>query len=280
MIAPFREILEERRAKGGAVGAFTCYETTTASGVIRAAEAAQVPVILLISNGSYARRDGELLLAALLAVADRASVPACVQLDHVSDLRTIAQAVEAGVGAVMADGSRLPFADNLQLARGAARIAHASGAGVEVELGHIEGGEDVAAATHAGALTDPSEARRLARDCEIDCLAVSIGNVHGAYAAPPSLDWALLAEIRAALDVPLSLHGASGLPAGDVQTAVASGIAKVNVNAELRRRAFGELESVVPRLAEGYRMLELQDALAAAAAEVTAATLGLLAPAR
>ena len=277
MIAPFKEILEERRAQGGAVGAFTCYETTTATGVLRAAEAAEVPVILLLSSASFAGRDGEFLLAGLLAAAECAAVPACVQLDHVSDLETIARAVEHGVGAVMADGSRLAFADNVQLAREAVRIAHPAGAGVEVELGHIEGGEDVALATHAGALTEPAEAARFARECEIDCLAVSIGNVHGAYAAPPSLDWPLLAKIRAELDVPLSLHGASGLPAGDVQTAVAAGVAKVNVNAELRRRAFRELEARVPQLAEGYRMLELQEALAAAAAEVAGETLALLA---
>lgn len=278
MIASFKDILDEQRARQAAVGAFTCYDTTTASGVLRAAEAAGVPVILLVSNGSFAGHDGERLLAALLALAENTAVPACVQLDHVSDLPTIARAIGCGVGAVMADGSRLPFADNVELARQVARIARPEGVGVEVELGHIEGGEDVALATHAGAYTNPVEAARFARDCEIDCLAVSIGNVHGAYAAPPSLDWSLLGEIQARLEIPLSLHGASGLPAADVQTAVASGIAKVNVNAELRRRAFRELETLVPRLVDGYRMLELQAALATAAAEVAAETLALLAP--
>jgi ketose-bisphosphate aldolase len=277
LIAPFREILAERRQARSAVGAFTCYEATTAIGVVRAAEAASVPVILLVSQASFATRDGEMLVTALVAVAERASVPVCVQLDHVDDLGAIERAFRLGVGAVMADGSRLPFSDNVRLVREAARLAQAAGAGVEAELGHIEGGEDVATAARAGALTEPAEAARFVEQCELDCLAVSIGNVHGTYAAPPALDWPRLAEMRSRLDVALSLHGASGLPVADLRTAVAAGVAKVNVNAELRRRAFGELTERLSVLAPDYRMLELQEALRAAAAEVAATILELLA---
>jgi tagatose 1,6-diphosphate aldolase GatY/KbaY len=276
VIAPFHEILADRRETRSAVGAFTCYETTTAIGVVRAAEAVSVPVILLVSQASFARPDGELLVAALVAIAERATVPACVQLDHVDDLDAVERAVALGVGAVLADGSRLPFIENVRLVREAVRIARASGAGVEAELGHIEGGEDVASAASAGALTDPADAQRFADECEVDCLAVSIGNVHGAYASPPALDWPRLAEIRGRVDVPLSLHGTSGLSETDVRAAVAAGITKVNVNAELRRRAFDELNARLPELGSGYRMLELQGALSEAAAEVVAAILVLL----
>ena len=276
MLVGFRELLEERRARGAAAGAFTCYTLTTAVGVLRAAESESAPVLLLVSEASYTAPEGRLLLAALRAVAERASAPACVQLDHVADLATIARALADGVDAVMADGSRQPYEANAALVRAACELAR-EGAGVEAELGHIEGGEDVAAATAAGALTDPAEAARCVEETGADCIAVSIGNVHGHYAAPPALDWARLERIRELVDVPLSLHGASGLPDDDLRRAVAAGICKVNVNTELRARLFAELERRVPETAPGLRLLELESALADAVAEVAAEKLRLLA---
>jgi tagatose 1,6-diphosphate aldolase GatY/KbaY len=271
----FRELLEERRADGAAAGAFTCYSLSTAVGVLRAAEDEGAPVILLVGEASYAAPGGRLLLAALRAAAERAPAPACVQLDHVADPATIASAFEDGAGAVMADGSRLPFAENVALVQTAVELAR--GAGVEAELGHVAGGEDVAAATAAGALTDPDEAVRLLAETGADCLAVSIGNVHGHYAEPPRLEWERLERIREGVDAPLSLHGASGLPDGDLRRAVVAGICKVNVNTELRARVYAELERRVPETAPGLRLLELESALADAAAEVAAEKLRLLA---
>jgi tagatose 1,6-diphosphate aldolase GatY/KbaY len=276
MVIGFRELLEERRARGAAAGAFTCYTLTTAVGVLRAAEEEDAPVILLVSEASYTAPAGELLLAALRAAAERAATPACVQLDHSADRAVIAHALSDGAGAVMADGSRLTYEENVALVRDARELAKA-GAGVEGELGHIEGGEDVAAAAAAGALTDPDEAARFAAETGADCLAVSIGNVHGDYASPPSLDWARLERIRGLVEVALSLHGASGLPDADLRRAVAAGICKVNVNTELRARLFAELERRVPDTAPGLRLLDLESALADAIAEVAAEKLRSLA---
>ena len=242
MISSFREIVGDCRARREAVGAFTCYDATTAVGVVRAAESRSAPVVLLVSEAAFTADGGDLLVAALLAVAERATTPVCVQLDHVDDLETMARALELGVGALMADGSQLPYSENLTLVRSAVELAREVGAGVEAELGHIEGGEDVAHAVAAGALTDPEQAQVFVRDARPDCLAVSIGNVHGAYAESPSLDWSRLEAIHDAVEVPLSLHGASGLSGQDLRRAVGSGISKVNVNAELRRRMFADLE--------------------------------------
>jgi ketose-bisphosphate aldolase len=276
MLIGFRQLLEERRAKGAAAGSFTCYTLSTAVGVLRAAEAEQAPVILLVSEAAYRAPWGPLLLAALAAAAERAAASACVQLDHVADPEAIARALADGAGAVMVDGSRLPYEANAALVREARALAKPE-AGVEAELGHIEGGEDVAAATAAGALTDPAEAARYVDETGADCVAVSIGNVHGHYAAPPALDWARLERIRELVDVPLSLHGASGLPDEDLRRAVAAGICKVNVNTELRARLFAELERGVPDTAPGLRLLELEAALADAIADVAAEKLRLLA---
>jgi tagatose 1,6-diphosphate aldolase GatY/KbaY len=175
----------------------------------------------------------------------------------------------------MADGSRLPFEQNVELVREARSLA-ANGAGVEAELGHIEGGEDVAAAAAAGALTDPDEAARYVEATDVDCLAVSIGNVHGHYVEPPALDWDRLERIRSLVEVPLSLHGASGLSDADLRRAVAHGACKVNVNTELRARVFAELERWVPATAQGLRLFELESALVDAVAEVAEEKLSLL----
>jgi tagatose 1,6-diphosphate aldolase GatY/KbaY len=274
VLTGFRELLDERRAAGGAVGAFTCYDVTTACGVVRAAEARGYPAILLVPEASFRGETGRLLVPALLTVADHARVPMCVQLDHVDDDALIDAALAAGVGAVMADGSRLPLDENTAWA--AAVSARADGAGIEVELGHIEGGEDVALAVEAGRLTEPDEAAQFVAGTRCDCLAVSIGNVHGRYASPARLDWDRLERIRAATDVPLSLHGASGLPAEDVRHAVALGICKVNVNAELRERYLARLAERLPGAMDGFRLLELEAAVTDAVANVVGEKLDLL----
>jgi ketose-bisphosphate aldolase len=274
VLVSFSDLLAERRSRGAAAGAFTCYDLTTALGVIRAAEERHDPAILLVAEASFRASAGRLLLPALLTVADAARVPMCVQLDHVADDTLIDAALAAGIGAVMADGSRLPFAENAAFA---AAVKRRSGpAGVEVELGHIEGGEDVAAATEAGALTDPDEAATLAAETGCDCIAVSIGNVHGWYASPPSLDWPRLERIREILDVPLSLHGASGLSDEDVKRAVSLGVSKVNVNAEIRERYLRLLADRLPSALDGLDLLELESALVDSIASVAEQKLRLL----
>jgi tagatose 1,6-diphosphate aldolase GatY/KbaY len=277
VIARFSEILGERQAQSAAVGAFTCYDHTTAVGVVKAAEDRGDPAILLVSESSL-REGARFLLPALHAVAEEAHSPVCVQLDHATDLRLIEQALETGApGAVLADGSRLPYDDNVAFVRAVRELAYRFGAELEVELGHVEGGEDVAAAAKAGKLTDPAAAATFVAEAEPACLAVSIGNVHGIYAAEPDLDWERLARLRAAVDVPLSLHGASGLLDDDVRRAVAGGIAKVNVNTEIRRQTFAELSRRLPGLEQGWRVLALDAAIVDVVREVVSSKLELFA---
>ena len=279
MIAPFREILDERRSRGAAVGAFTCYDATTACGVVLAAEARDDPVLLLVSEASARSRDGRLLLPALAAVAKAASVPVCVQLDHATSLDLIERVLETGsVGAVLADGSKLPYDENVAFVERAGELAARHGAELEVELGHVEGGEDVAEAAAAGKLTDPGEAERFVAATGASCLAVSIGNVHGTYASPPELDWPRLDAIRRAVAVPLSLHGASGLPDEDLRRAVASGVAKVNVNTEVRERTFAAIGERLEELSRGWQIAGLDAAIVDAVAQVVDEKLASLAP--
>ena len=130
--------------------------------------------------------------------------------------------------------------------------------------------------TEVGALTDPEEAATLVAETGCDCLAVSIGNVHGRYAAPPRLDWRRLERLRELVDVPLSLHGASGLPDDDVRRAISLGIAKVNINAEIRARYLGQLAERLPEALEGSNLLSLESAVVDAVAAVVGEKLALL----
>jgi len=179
----------------------------------------------------------------------------------------------------MADGSKLPLDENAAFVRAAAAAAAPHGGEVEAELGGIAGDEDAAAAPAAGALTDPEEAADFARRSGAACLAVSIGNVHGAYREPPALDWARLERIRRCVATPLSLHGASGLPDGDLARAIRLGICKVNVNTELRERYLQATAARLERARAGARVLELNLAQAEAVAEAVAAKLAALEPA-
>ena len=278
MRASFADLLAGASSRGGAVGAFTCYNLETAVGVLAAAESARLGVVLLLSPGSFRGPGGRLLAAALVAATDQADIPACVQLDHVADLALVEQALEAGVGAVMADGSALPDEENVALVCRAVELAGRFGAHVEAELGRVEGEEDVAAAAEAGNLTDPEEAASFVRRTGAACLAVSIGNVHGRYARSPSLDWDRLRAIRERVDVPLSLHGTSGLRDDDVRRAVGLGVAKFNVNTELREAYLETTAGAPDRLSAGADVLGLNGAQAEAVARAVTAKLALCAP--
>jgi tagatose 1,6-diphosphate aldolase GatY/KbaY len=261
MLISFADALAEAERRGAAVGAFTAYNLETAHAVLSAAHERDAPVMLLVSD---------------LAVGEAADARCCVQLDHATDLDVLRAAIDAGIGAVMADGSKLPYDDNAALVRAAADAAHARGAGVESELGRVSGEEDAAVAAERGALTDPGQAADFVARTGAACLAVSIGNIHGRYSRLPQLDWARLETIRARVDVPLSLHGASGLSDEDLVRAVAMGIRKVNVNTELRDRWFEVLEARGPELRGGSNLLALSEALIAGLREVVAAKLDQL----
>jgi tagatose 1,6-diphosphate aldolase GatY/KbaY len=235
-----------------------------AMAVLEAARLQASGVVVLISEKSFVSPHGAALATGLRAMAEHAPIPVCLQLDHVSDLAQIEAAFKLGVGAVMADGSRLPFEENIAFVRQAVQIASSYSGSIEAELGRIEGNEDIALATQAGAFTDPEQAAFFVEATGASCLAVSIGNVHGVYQHPPRLDWERLERISEQVTIPLSLHGASGLPDTDLRAAIARGICKINVNTELRSQYLNVVAEQLPRVLSGARLLELQNAEIAA----------------
>jgi tagatose 1,6-diphosphate aldolase GatY/KbaY len=242
--------------QGAAVPAFTCYDFTTALAVVEAAEASGRGAILLVAPKKAGTPNGLRLIAALRGLADSATVPIAVQLDHASDLRMIADAVAAGADSVLADGSSLPYEDNIALVREARAVLEAQGhAGVviEAELGGLAGdedrafGADAAGPLQAGAapagLTDSAQVEDFVVRTGAQLLAVAVGNVHGKYKGEPQLRWDVLQDIAVRTHIPLVLHGASGIPAEELVKAAAMNVGKVNFNTELRTGVLATLES-------------------------------------
>lgn len=231
------ELVGRATANRSAVAAFNIITLEHVEAVIAGAESVDAPVVLQVSENAVTFRQGRLLplARAAVAAAERAAVPVALHLDHVRSDALLRQAADAGFGSVMYDASRLPYADNLAATRAAADWAHAQGLWVEAELGEIGGksGRPALDAHAPGARTDPDQARAFVADSGVDALAVAIGTTHAMTTRTATLDHALLKRLSAALDVPLVLHGSSGLPDDELAAAVTGGIAKVNVGTAL-----------------------------------------------
>ncbi|MET7455698.1 ketose-bisphosphate aldolase [Streptomyces sp. NPDC005574] len=244
-LATTGELVTRAAAARSAVAAFNIITLEHVEAVVAGAESTGTPVVLQVSENAVVFRQGRLLplARAAAAAAERAAVPVALHLDHVRSESLLRQAADAGFSSVMYDASRLAYADNLAATRAAVDRAHAEGLWIEAELGKVGGkhGEPALDAHAAGARTDPTEARAFVADSGVDALAVAIGSAHAMTTRTAALDHALLARLTAALDVPLVLHGSSGVPDGELAAAVANGITKVNVGTALNLAMTGAI---------------------------------------
>ncbi|MFF9117966.1 ketose-bisphosphate aldolase [Streptomyces massasporeus] len=224
-------------ATRSAVASFNVITLEHVEAVIAGAESVRAPVVLQVSENAVKFRGGHLfpLARAAVAAAEHAAVPVALHLDHVQSETLLHQAADAGFSSVMYDAARLPYAENLAATRAAVDRAHAQGLWIEAELGQIGGknGRPPLDAHAPGARTDPDEARVFVTDSGVDALAVAIGSSHAMTTRTAALDHALLKRLSAALDVPLVLHGSSGVPDDELTAAVAGGITKVNIGTAL-----------------------------------------------
>ncbi|MCJ1676802.1 class II fructose-bisphosphate aldolase [Streptomyces sp. APSN-46.1] len=246
-IVPAGALVLEAAVAGRAVAAFNIITLEHAEAVIAGAEAAGLPVILQLSENAVKFRGGQLMPIARAAVAcaEEAAVPVGLHLDHVKSTELLRRAADAGFSSVMYDAAQLPYAENLEATRSAADWAHANGLWIEAELGEV-GGKSGAAPLdpHApGARTDPDEARRFVADSGVDALAVAVGSSHAMTSRTASLDHILLARLAKTVDVPLVLHGSSGLPDAELAAAVAGGIRKVNIGTALNVAMTGAIRT-------------------------------------
>ena len=242
-----REAHQGQRALCG----FSTYNAETTAAIVGAAELTGLPVLLQAGSSAFRYAGLDTLARAALTAAAGTSAQVGVHLDHSRSLAEIAECLRLGYSSVMVDGSHLPFEENVALTCEAVRMGRAAGAWVEGELGAVTGDEDVSQATAAGQMTDPVQAEQFVERTGVDALAVAIGNVHGTAGPAPVLDLDRLADLAARLEVPLVLHGASGVPDEVLQRAVRGGVAKINVNTELRAAFFAALAQALPGSTSG-----------------------------
>ena len=232
MLVNLNTVLADAQKNRYAVGLFNTTDTDMLEAVISAAEECRSPVI--IGTAEVLLPNGELKLIApsILAAAKRASVPVVVHYDHGLTFGRCMEALQLGFSSVMFDGSAGAYEQNIADTREIVKIAHAFGATVEGEIGHVgEASANDNAATDLYTRVDEAEAYLKATG--VDALAVSIGTAHGAYKQKPCLDIDRLRAIRSATDTPLVLHGGSGLSDDDFRNTVKHGIAKVNIFTDL-----------------------------------------------
>lgn len=220
-----------------AVGAFNTSNLEITKAIIEAAEELKSPVIIETSEGEMAALTPEVAAAEVRALAEKSSIPIVLHLDHGKSFEAANAATCAGYTSVHLDGSLLHFEDNVQLTKKVAEMAHEKKISMEGEIGHVAGTSE----SHTkeikispDTLTDPEEAARFVSETGVDVLAVAIGNIHGMYINPPSLDFDRLVEIVEKVNCYFSLHGGSGIPKNQIKKAISLGIVKINVNTELR----------------------------------------------
>lgn len=225
-----KEILADAREKGYAVGYFNAVNMEMTRAYVEAAEECRSPIIIGTCEVLLPYGEFEWLAPVLVDAAKRASVPVAVHLDHTYKFEILMQALRCGFGSVMYDGSRLASAnENIKRSAEIVKIAHGMGVGVECELGSVGGLADENGKSDAVVYTDPADAKDFLDKTGADFLAVSIGTQHGVYKAAPKLDIPRLKEIRKTVDVPLVLHGGSGLSDDDFRRTIDGGISKINV---------------------------------------------------
>ncbi|NLY89982.1 MAG: class II fructose-bisphosphate aldolase [Firmicutes bacterium] len=212
-------------------------------GAIRAAEALQSPIAIGVAPEVFASIPMEISFPMILNIASRAQVPVAVQLEHGKSYEQIAKAIKLGVNSVMFDGSALPYNENITQTKKIAEMAHAFGVCVEAELGYVGGSAlRTPAPGPAGYKTDPDLIPDFIAKTGVDGLAISFGNVHGPYQGKPEIDLALVEKVASLTDVPLVMHGGSGLPDSIYGKIVAAGISNIHFYSAVAMHAWGELK--------------------------------------
>jgi len=230
-------------AEGRGVAAFNAINLETVEAIATGAETANRPVIVQISENAVRYHGGLAPLAhAAIAVASGSTMPISLHLDHATDERLVGIAVDLGFSSVMYDASQLPYEDNLTRTAAVARRCHDRGAHLEAELGEVGGKNGV----HApGVRTDPAEAAAFVASTGVDALAVAVGSSHKMTTRDAALDEALIAAIRRAVDVPLVLHGSSGVSDDGLRAAIAAGMTKINVATQLNKAFTGAVRETL-----------------------------------
>ena len=245
-LVPMSLLLKQAQKGGYAVGAFNANNLEIVQGIVEAANELDSPVILQASQGAIKYAGLDYIAAIVKTASEKVKVPVALHLDHGTSFEQAVQCIRAGFSAVMFDGSKHSFEDNIANTVAVVRVAKPAGVSVEAELGKIGGTEDdVSVSDKDAMMTVPEEAQEFVERTGIDALAVAIGTAHGPYKGEPRLDFARLQKIRDQVDVPLVLHGASGVPEDAIQKAISIGICKINIDTDLRQAFTAAIKQVL-----------------------------------
>lgn len=230
-----KELLKKAEEGKYAVGAFNCNNMEIVQAIVEAAEAEEAPVIIQASQGAIKYAGLAYIVSLVKVAAEQTKIPVALHLDHGTSFAQVVQCIRSGFTSVMIDGSKYPLKENIALTKKVVEIAKNVGVSTEGELGKIGGTEDdITVKDKDAMLTDPEEVRIFVEETEVDALAVAIGTAHGQYKFKPELDFERLAKIRSLVDIPIVLHGSSGVPDEDIKKAVSLGVRKVNIDTNIR----------------------------------------------
>lgn len=232
-LVPMTEMLAKAEAGGYAIGAFNANNMEIVQAIAIAAEKEQAPVIMQASQGAIKYAGLEYIIGLVKIAAESTRVPIALHLDHGTNFDQVVRCIRGGFSSVMFDGSQLPLEENIRITKKVLDMARPIGVSVEAELGKIGGTEDDISVKE-GLFTDPQEAEVFVKETGVDALAIAIGTAHGQYTGEPKLDFERLEKINKLVNIPVVLHGSSGVPDAAITKAISLGIRKVNIDTNIR----------------------------------------------
>jgi len=237
-LIPFKNLLHHALQEHYAVGAFTTFNMEYTRGLVETAEENQSPIIIMFGTVETDYAGMERLCSIILREINWSKVPIGLHFDHGNSYEIVIKAITSGFNSVMFDGSHLPYEENVDITREIVRVAHAVDIAVEAELGLVGGTEGETGTeepnNETAGLTDPDQALDFVKKTGVDALAVAIGTAHGLYRRKPTIDIDRLKAIRKKVSVPLVLHGGSDTPEDKLLSSIDHGIAKININSDLK----------------------------------------------
>lgn len=239
MLVDLSTLLQNAKKEKKAICAFNVYNLETILAVVDGAKNLNSPVIISFGEGYFSYAPIEVIAAVVREICATLEIPVVLHLDHAKQLKSISRAVRCGFTSVMYDGSTLPLTENIRRTQNIVEYAHSVGVSVEGELGYMnnEDGSFELGIELGKGYTRRQDAADYVTGTGIDALAIAVGNVHGIYKGTPALDFTRLNEIQKEIDIPLVLHGCSGIPDALIKRAVGMGVCKINVNTEISTAA-------------------------------------------
>ena len=261
-LIPMKEMLADARKKKYGIGSFDAFEYVVAESILTAAEETRTPVILAVPGYVCDMPGKDRFFSYILDASKTSPVPVCLLLDH-GTYDQVVKFIHFGFSAVMIDASALPYEQNVEITRKVVGMAKVCGISVEAEIGHIpfmEGSVETGHDAYESGFTEPEVAARFVHDTGVDALAVAIGTVHGLYRSKPNLDLERLRKISGSVDIPLVMHGGTGVGADGFKAAIANGISKVNIATDLSLTGVHAIEKLVEERKGNIYFYQMQDA--------------------